>query len=670
MVFDFRIVVYINGIKFDPRCVTYFTHAGSLHQFLVEVPPVPSWDILPPRSHGVVFFTDPITRTWRMFCEGEYMGTSRSKSGTGSRNRCLIFRALHDYWETATYTSVVSLSAKPDTNIEPTNALVLARANGRVIPLEKQEGQLYDLLDFKKVVENSSSEAARVPTYLPRIIETVTIQTPTEKYYSVNRKLDQKIGVMRDTEIVQVMDYTRFRDLAEQVSNMGLGPNTTLADILAKFEYLMSYQHISLPAPYCYMDGVPKIMETLFVPLLYPVVPPACNVIFADQIQVEDVNRNFAQEPTRVVYTVTDPITNKPTPYIFMANQLDSVVNVLKSSNTSVALTHDMLSEEELIKGVIVSAGNLGSEKFILTKEFKGTVTPEMEIFIEEALKVHLFSQRSRAKTCQLTCSFLPYLVPGFPCLVEDSTGPFFGIINNIQHTMPCQGQPSTTVQIINVREAYVQQGKNRNSPFPRWLNDLFAPQFVAGTYKAMLGVTDRTAMGAGAMVAENKIRANSGQGSEKEANLDELARSVMHIPVYSSDLSEVVDSGENSSVMADKLRATPTPDLSMLTYQFRIGMSLSQFCTFHDLASFKGIDNWDSTLPDDLTAGQTKAGQKKSEGHPLFAHPQGLEFVGAKDSEKRKYGIYNIYGKEFMPTRQNSTLLIKQAVDKMISKI
>src|ERR1019366_10665456 len=106
--FDFRVVCYINGILFYPRAVNVSAQNGDFHGFTIDLPAVPQWEVLPARSHCVVFFTDPISQQWRMMCEGEYSGYSKSKQSHGQRARSLNFRALHAYWQTTSYTSLLS----------------------------------------------------------------------------------------------------------------------------------------------------------------------------------------------------------------------------------------------------------------------------------------------------------------------------------------------------------------------------------------------------------------------------------------------------------------------------------------------------------------------------------------------------------------------------------
>jgi hypothetical protein len=719
MLFDLRIVCYINGLRFDPRSVCYFSTAGALDSFQLDVPAVPEWDILPVRSHCVVFFTDPVTRSWRMLCEGEYVETQKSKQGSGMRNRTLMFRSLLGYWESANYVSLMSTSNASNDSGDPMNSMVTAWANGMQLPAFDSQGEeAEELMDLREVINNGANPEKKVSTFVPTIIRTVTLQTPVETYYLKNRKLENKFHTMEDKEIESVIDYKMFMSMADGSNAFGFGCSTTLANLVRIYEDYTMYLHVAVPAPHVFtasgwLADELKLMSIIFIPHLYPVVPPACNVIFYDQIQVLSCGRSLLAEPTRVIASTSTPVTmGTPAPFLYMVNTDQTVRSFLTAQTAPVAMSHDILSEEERLKGVVPSFASIGFEKFQLDQKTideadeSDEVMNKMDFYIQEAVKHQYMLERGKMRTCQLTCSFLPYVVPGFPCLVEDTTGSFFGMVQSVQHTLPCTGMPTTTVSISHVREAYVQQGTNRSGPYPKWLNKAFHPMEVTETYKQLLGLDNSGGLGsmrgkAAAMVADdaivNDFLSNSGPAIASMAptttskpatkppeimpqvNLDELARQVVQVPTYSADLSQKVNDGSADNYIAKRLRAMPQPDFAFLSFQYRNGTGLSQYCTFHGLSSNKrDVDSYDAAIPEDLDGDGSGKVSKKSKGHPLFAHPEKLTFVGVEGAAKAEkagpsttlYGVYTADGQPFLPLRQNATLVIKQAVDKMITAV
>jgi hypothetical protein len=140
MATPFKVVVYINGYRFDPIHVTATFAAGDVCSFQVDVPPVPEWDLLLPRSHGAVFFLDANTGTYRLMCEGEYVGLSRSRNGTGQRTRSLVFRGLHGFMEGTSFFNVFGQSNAAGSSPSPDQAVnaLSAIANGSLIVQKKE----------------------------------------------------------------------------------------------------------------------------------------------------------------------------------------------------------------------------------------------------------------------------------------------------------------------------------------------------------------------------------------------------------------------------------------------------------------------------------------------------------------------------------------------------
>jgi hypothetical protein len=271
---------------------------------------------------------------------------------------------------------------------------------------------------------------------------------------------------------------------------------------------------------------------------------------------------------------------------------------------------------------------------------------------------------------------------------VEDATGPYFGIIASIQHSMPCNGKPSTTVEITFVRETYRLDGKVRTPPIPIWLNSMFSPSSISTTYADLLGMDDKydpTATGAlrSAMVDPGVITsalvsgsAVNADGIPQQCDMDSIASSVIPVPKYSADIT--TNYGLSTNTIADKFRTLPTEirDKAFLQYQFRTGMTLSQYCSFHSLAGTPTSDAATASLPLNLAGTASPVAQ----GDPLFAYPSSLIFTPPSSAAAaspgaipisgggQTYGYYTTSGTPFMPNRQNAALLIRAAIDRRIT--
>ncbi|HSW49867.1 MAG TPA: hypothetical protein VLH09_06805, partial [Bryobacteraceae bacterium] len=109
-------------------------------------------------------------------------------------------------------------------------------------------------------------------------------------------------------------------------------------------------------------------------------------------------------------------------------------------------------------------------------------------------------------------------------------------------------------------------------------------------------------------------------------------------IPTFSCDL--MLATGATENTVADALRANGImTHHAMQEYQYRAGMTLVEYCTYHGLDQAYGpddVDRGESEPPADLAAAQVAT--TLEEGHPLFGAPNGLELLDEVDPE---WGIY-----------------------------
>ena len=777
--FDFKVAVYINGILFAPRSVGFVAQQGALHQFTVDLPAVFQWDILPARSHGAVFFIDPVIKKWRLMCEGEYSHTERAKQGTGQRFRSLVFRSLHGYWNTTTYNTIASIvtPSNQDTNI--VNETLKARAAGRTFIFAEGEGEdeegntLIKIPSINALIDEATVGGDKVSYFVPVLLRNMAAQTPIECFYFYHRQLLQKMHTLPDTTITSVINYQMLNGIIKDGwNNYGLGPSAQISSVIAAYEATIFYHHTPIPAPPLLNDqpGMPprkaaedaedvswlsgdpkfapsqaeiqamktqkatpqpvsnmdKIPEVVFIPHLYACIPPVCNIIFADQVVNASMSRAFLDEPSRVISQLsTGMLGDFTVPVLYMANDVTQATAVVEPETDPPApfkTTHSLLSEEELMRGVNPVTRSLGLEKLGLDQIAEQSQNPEATLqgFIESATRHEYMLARGEVRTCSLVCTFLPYLVPGFPCLVEDSTGPFFGMISSVQHSMPCQGQPVTSVMITHMREAYILEGKNRTSPIPVWLNEKFRPTQINQTYKELLKIGDTDARKQqSAMAPDSEINNDISNASidqptmvaaqtaaglnpndpnqtgdqyltaasdsvrqvqdfylkNAQPNFDALASQVVGVPTYSS-MYEMTKAPGIGSTIAARLRRFPSPELAFLQFQYREGVLLSEFISFHNLqGNREQIDEVFTLeeLPEDLNPDQKN-------GHPLFGSPTGMDFVGQTQLKDPNsiYGIYTLAKGDgsaaagqsvgISIVRQKAARTIKQAINRMIS--
>lgn len=686
-----RVVVYINGVRVDPISVSVTAVRSGFASFNVLVPGIPEWDILPPRSVVSVFYADDVLNKWRMLVEGEFVSISKAKTAAGQRSVALVCRSLHGIMESARNISVGSVSS-----VDASLSLV---ANGR--ELRPTGSTTLDMPSLDGLMSAVSSSSTVASVFFPELVRHVLSQMPAEAFYMYERKLLDKMFSLLDNEIALAVDQHKLTAFSSFWASSKAQENMRLIELLQTYEEMLMYQHLPLLAPPLYgkiNDSAKALIpEILFTPYLYNVVAPACNVVFQDQLQLMSWTRDYSAEPTRVVVKMP-VIAGQTLPGAYMANNVvdaydaaTELVNSVPGSNAVIASTHSVLSSDELLRGVISETVPMGFAILAANKNNPpGNPRTSWDYYFDQATRHYFATLTGRYRTAELTCVFLPMLVVGAPCLVEDLTGPFHGYIESVTHVLPNDGPPHTTITVSQVRSAYLRDGHDNTPPLPVWLNEKYKPAGIKdATWVKLLGANALDVQH-GAMLPESEIvdtalasarvapPRNAGDPnsvSSHQVNMDALAAKVIPIPRYKANFE--ADSVSTNTI-ADKLRASSDPNMAMAKYNWRPGVTLSEYAKFHGLSisSVAEVDDiangrLPATLFDDV---------KPKNGVKFFASPVRMRFDGkraiGKDGVLRQGGnVYGGYTLEavdgvlYSPMRQNTMLTIAKALERRITK-
>jgi hypothetical protein len=718
MATNFQVVVYINGYRFDPIHVSASFATNDVCQFQVDVPPVPEWDLLLPRSHGAVFFLDPMTNTYRLMCEGEYVGLARTKVGTGQRTRGLIFRGLHGSFEETTFFNILGGVSVAGQTPDPMSALaaVSARANGNVIS-QQISGKTFVPVPIATILDQVA-KSGNVSSAFIEIPRRLLAQTPVESFYFWARHSDRKMWTFLDTDLKAAMDYQRWSDILKNTVNaLGLGMSATLMNVLQRYEETAFYQHIPIPAPPLYKttaatptemsSATPAdvtaaaskfyIPELLFAPYLYNIVPPACNTLFNDQLKGVSGTLAFASVPTRYVAQYNTPSAGSSAlPLLYMANDQYDVQNISQQSSKLTALqqiSHGMFSEDELIRGVHCVTDTVRFEKTL--KSGEGLTQPAGRATLPDTLDLivrHEFNRaRGQSRVLQITAVFQPYLVPGFPIIVEDGNQPFRAMVQSVTHSMSCDGQPSTSIVVTHVEELFQLGTGARTAPLPAYLNQIYTPPKIADTYENMFGpnlMEDKYASAVPPNVIQaaisnsdywtNVVNIVRYTSESRQLNMDLLLSAVVDVPAYSNTGTRLGNISHSGASIASQLRNNKQPHEAMLRYQYRSGCSLQNWMIMHALQT-NGAASSDTV---DRTPPQNIGNAIKPNGDEIFGHPAWLEpntnpaSLTAYDFTFPQYGAYKAVAKPALlpnpsgeaiisPLRQQLTGSIQAAVQR-----
>jgi hypothetical protein len=695
---------------------------------------VPEWDLLLPRSHGAVFFLDPMTNVYRLMCEGEYVGLSRGKVGTGQRTRSLLFRGLHGFMDDTTFFNIVGVTAAAADPASPTQALVAvsARANGSLVT-QPIAGNKFTTTGVEQILKNVAA-SDNISSGMLEIPRRLIAQTPVESYYFWARRMDRKMWTFLDTDLKAAMDYQRWSDFQNNAINtLGLGPNATLMSVVQRYEELAFYQHMPIPSPPLFLtsevktaatDPASQITETgnqafqdklaaatsyfipelLFAPYLYNTIPPACNTLFNDQLKSVNGTLAFAALPTRMVAQLAPPAAAlTAVPLLFMANDQFAVQSITAQSANLSALqqiTHGMFSEEELMRGVKSVHETLRYEKLQPSGEgtleavtaavaARATLPRTIELMVR-----HDFNKaRGQSRVLQVSAVFQPYMVPGFPAVIEDGNQPFRCMIQSVTHTMVPDGQPTTSLVVSHVEELLQVGLATKTAPLPAYLNSIYTPAKIADTYKNLFGpnlMKDATsepyatAVPPGLIIQALKsdtfqtdvTNVDGYTTKVGQVNLDKLLSAVVDIPYYDDKGTRLANISEAGGSIANQLRLSGQPHEAFLKYQYRSGCSLRNWMIMHNLQTKSAIANTgiDQNPPWNI-------GNKISpDGDDVFGSPSWLEAnvdpAGLQifSFEFPQYGAYKAVVKPsflpaigrqaiISPVRQQQTAAIQAAI-------
>ncbi|HSW50417.1 MAG TPA: hypothetical protein VLH09_09595, partial [Bryobacteraceae bacterium] len=523
-----RLVLYINGVRFYPSAASVSASRNGFANFSVTLPAIQEWVTLPRRSHGALFFVDPVTRVWRLMCEGEYVGKSTAKSGEGHRSLSLSFEGLHACWQhTRLFNVVPSIKDNQQTGTDVTRTLQLAMANGIILSQVSKTGQA--LLSYQQIIDAVTAQATRVSAGLPAFIERVVGQTPVDSFYMRARRWLHKFLVLQDETLGETIDTNNMNTILKAGFMIGSGLGQPVLSLIQRYIDAAYYQMCPILAPPLYSDfDVDRIGEMLFTPNLAQVIPPASNVIFKDQISQQTQSVSYRNLPTRVISAIQNNVVNLPPYYMANGEVTENLLDIAKGPDPKTAMSHGFFSKEELENGIVSDMVDIDLSKVTPSQKYVSTTRPELMMkYLSHLTRYELDKRRGMHLTQNLVCEFMPYLITGFPCVVEDMTEPFTGVIENVTHMISATGDASTSVTVSYVREAYQIAGRNRTSFYPKYLNSLYLPAKISDTYEKLFGKNwmKHSAMLPGDEIAKqsNSYWASLSQGELVRCDLDEL---------------------------------------------------------------------------------------------------------------------------------------------------
>jgi hypothetical protein len=268
------------------------------------------------------------------------------------------------------------------------------------------------------------------------------------------------------------------------------------------------------------ITGGKTIGSYLFKPNLFMMVPPVCNIFYPDEYSRYNYNRNFFQEPTRLIYQPELPVYGNgqtvklkhayapdcfayfmggygkgaPMPAKFIGKgslQVDSDRfghfgddDPGNEPTNNKKKEQQFLTNEERMKGFLLS-----NETMVpASSQFRGSIEDQANLKLVRLIANYLFyKKRFQGRELQITAHLKPSVVPGFTVLVLDDSDAEQSLIaycNSVTHRIYATQGGYTNVQLSYARQVDEQDitSEDGNSPLvPPWFADELRGTIVNG---------------------------------------------------------------------------------------------------------------------------------------------------------------------------------------------
>lgn len=502
--------LYIEGIEVPFVNIQVQATANTPSQAQISMVPTDSIYNIRPRSIVHIFFFDdyigplPFGQSnqnagvWRLLWEGEVTGLSFNKS-SDARTVNLKCADMSNYWVTCK------------------NYFLTAKQFGitsakRTTFIGAKKFQLHVLDPISPYYAKFIAGREDFPQVLVNMIKGFTKDLVYWETLDERIRLTAKIDLIQDEEVKTLLEVTQSINMANGMFG-NLGGRVSLLDFVNQIKELVYYTHIPIIAPPFKAKSETgerdALTSFLFKPNLYMTTPPRCNVFFPDQISSISFDRDFMNEPTRLMMATNHMFStqgNDLTQKIFIApseiadslnagnisfNQMvgrilsDKEKEELRNRGISVDANAFYLTEEELEKGIIPIDSNLPFAKYSTLAESNEKINENLRQVAEYQLQLARFANRSLS----VAMEFNPWVVLNFPCAVFDSSRSYFANVANITHTIDSTGGAFTHISCNLAREIVVDD--EEIPTLPKWLNRRYHPDRVGGvggTYATILG--------------------------------------------------------------------------------------------------------------------------------------------------------------------------------------
>jgi len=242
---------------------------------------------------------------------------------------------------------------------------------------------------------------------------------------------------------------------------------------------------VDLAGFYSSMPDRERLYTQYFRPDIWFVPPPACNIIFPEEVATLSFGRDLLRETTRLQLSTfnavmgDDVILNQ----VYFAPQIDQVQSLtsggLGTAKTALIYPHERysgiipkmekISDLSFYSRLSEDQKITGEAKDLKEDEVASKAENQLETWAARTAVFTYLSRRYDARTLDLQMKFTPRLAVGFPALVIDRTNPeqlddsepqttnpfspnhFLGMVRSLSHSISQSGA-TTSIHLSHVR--------------------------------------------------------------------------------------------------------------------------------------------------------------------------------------------------------------------------
>jgi len=474
-----------------------------------------------PRTHVEIAVRDynnieenfPFVTAW----EGEVFGFSFSKEVNG-RTFSISAIDMTSYWDNVlSYFMNTNASLGAGGIIKGPMGMDYQTAQAQGFRINATIGGA-DVSFFAQTINTTLAKAGK--DFLDALFEVYKQISDVNDFYNAGeKKLRIRDRVVLKSsgalaELLKVADAKKwFAGIIDQS-----GGFTSLRQVIQNLLGVIFHSFVPIPFPArveraniegASLPGIDKIKRTIgsyvLKPSLYMIAPPMCNIFFPDEYSQFSFNRNFFNEPTRLIYQPRMPIfgaTGENDVMLSYVYEPPSFNNFMQRNddwkkfigtgdmdvnapqgywggtdlpkdakerfNGGRLKEHQFLTNEERMKGIFMSTQLM----LPLNNEFQGSDLKEVAklAFCQKVAKYLFYKSRFENRTLQITSHLKLSVVPGFPVLILDDSDANQNVVaycTSVSHRIYATQGGYTNVTLTYARTVDEQQQSTSASGEP-----------------------------------------------------------------------------------------------------------------------------------------------------------------------------------------------------------